>query len=291
MAAEFTYSRKNPECAVAYAQFGAMHTRMEIVLPRIEECEAQEIVRDVEQRVKALERLMNRFDERSPLAVVNALAASEAVVVDDELFMALELCEVFRRGTGGYFDVAASEQARQGAAYLLDGKNHTIRLASDDVRVDLGGFAKGFALEQVGQMLRERKVESAVVNFGNSSIVALGHHPFGEWWPIGVANRLRSGCVAEEFRLRDSALSVSGRAESGEYHIVNPHTGLRVAGQELVAVEGRSPLVVEVLSTALYAAPHTHRAEIVAQYEGYRAMELYCHRDGTTEKRIIDKTK
>ena len=291
MAAEFTYSQKNPECAVAYAQFGAMHTRMEIVLPRIEECEAQEIVRDVEQRVKALERLMNRFDERSPLAVVNALAASEAVVVDDELFMALELCEVFRRGTGGYFDVAASEQARQGAAYLLDGKNHTIRLASDDVRVDLGGFAKGFALEQVGQMLRERKVESAVVNFGNSSIVALGHHPFGEWWPIGVANRLRSGCVAEEFRLRDSALSVSGRAESGEYHIVNPHTGLRVAGQELVAVEGRSPLVVEVLSTALYAAPHTHRAEIVAQYEGYRAMELYCHRDGTTEKRIIDKTK
>ena len=291
MAAEFTYSRKNPECAVAYAQFGAMHTRMEIVLPRIEESEAQEIVRDVEQRVKALERLMNRFDERSPLAVVNALAASEAVVVDDELFMALELCEVFRRGTGGYFDVAASEQARQGSAYLLDGKNHTIRLASDDVRVDLGGFAKGFALEQVGQMLRERKVESAVVNFGNSSIVALGHHPFGEWWPIGVANRLRSGSMAEEFRLRDSALSVSGRAESGEYHIVNPHTGLRVAGQELVAVEGRSPLVAEVLSTALYAAPHNRRAEIVAQYEGYRAMELYCHRDGTTEKRIIDKTK
>ena len=291
MAAEFTYSRKNPECAVAYAQFGAMHTRMEIVLPRIEECEAQEIVRDVEQRVKALERLMNRFDERSPLAVVNALAASEAVVVDDELFMALELCEVFRRGTGGYFDVAASEQARQGAAYLLDGKNHTIRLASADVRIDLGGFAKGFALEQVNRMLRERKVESAVVNFGNSSIVALGHHPFGEWWPIGVANRLRSGSMAEEFRLRDSALSVSGRAESGDYHIINPHTGLRVAGQELVAVEGRSPLVAEVLSTALYAAPHNRRAEIVAQYEGYRAMELYCHRDGTTEKRIIDKTK
>ena len=291
MAAEFTYSQKNPECAVAYAQFGAMHTRMEIVLPRIEECEAQQIVRNVEQRVKALERLMNRFDERSPLAVVNALAASEAVAVDDELFMALELCEVFRRGTGGYFDVAASEQARQVAAYLLDGKNHTVKLASADVRIDLGGFAKGFALEQVNRMLRERKVESAVVNFGNSSIVALGHHPFGEWWPIGVAYRLRSGSMSEEFRLRDSALSVSGRAESGDYHIINPHTGLRVAGQELVAVEGRSPLVAEVLSTALYAAPHTHRAEIVAQYEGYRAMELYCHRDGTTEKRIIDKTK
>ena len=289
MAAEFTYSTKNAECAVAYATFYAMHTRMEFVLPRLEESAAQAIVRDVEQRVKQLERLMNRFDERSPLAVVNAVAASQSVALDDELFMALELCEAFRRGTQGYFDVAASEQQRAGAAYALDGKNHTVRLLSADVRIDMGGFAKGFALERVCGMLREQGVESAVVNFGNSSIAALGHHPYGEWWPIGVANRRCAGAVAQEFRLRDSALSVSGRAESGEYHIINPHTGLCVAGEELIAVEGRSALVAEVLSTALYAAPHDVRADIMEQYAGYRAIELYCRRDGTTERKIIEK--
>ena len=185
MAAEFTYSTKNAECAVAYATFFAMHTRMELVLPRLEESAAQTIVRDVEQRVKQLEQLMNRFDERSPLAVVNAVAASQSVALDDELFMALELCEAFRRSTQGYFDVAASEQQRAGAAYALDGKNHTVRLLSADARIDLGGFAKGFALERVCGVLREQGVESAVVNFGNSSIAALGHHPYGEWWPIG----------------------------------------------------------------------------------------------------------
>ena len=291
MAVEFTYSTKNAECAVAYARFYAMHTRMEIVLPRLEEPMAQSVVRDVEQRVSELERLMNRFDNASPLAMVNAVAAIQAVELDEELFMALELCEVFRRGTGGYFDVAAAEQPRSGAAYLLDGKNHTIRLASADVKIDLGGFAKGFALEQVCRMLRESGVESGVVNFGNSSIAALGHHPYGEWWPIGVANRKCAGAVAGEFRLCDSALSVSGRAESGEYHILNPHTGLRVAGEELVAVEGRSALVAEVLSTALYAAPHNQRAEIMGQYEGYRATELYCRKDGTTERRLIENNR
>ncbi|MBR2399377.1 MAG: FAD:protein FMN transferase [Alistipes sp.] len=291
MATEFTYSTKNTECAVAYARFYAMHTRMEIVLPRLEEPIAQSVVRDVEQRVSDLERLMNRFDNASPLAMVNAVAATQAVVLDGELFMALELCEVFRRGTGGYFDVAAAEQPRSGAAYLLDGKSHTIRLASADVKIDLGGFAKGFALEQVCRMLRESGVESGVVNFGNSSIAALGHHPYGEWWPIGVANRKSAGAVAGEFRLCDSALSVSGRAESGEYHILNPHTGLRVAGEELVAVEGRSALVTEVLSTALYAAPHNQRAEIMRQYEGYRATELYCRKDGTTERRLIENNR
>ena len=291
MAVEFTYSTKNAECAVAYARFYAMHTRMEIVLPRLEEQMAQSVVRDVEQRVSELERLMNRFDNASPLAMVNAVAATQAVEIDEELFMALELCEVFRRGTGGYFDVAAAEQPRSGAAYLLDGKSHTIRLASADVKIDLGGFAKGFALEQVCRMLRESGVESGVVNFGNSSIAALGHHPYGEWWPIGVANRKCAGAVAGEFRLCDSALSVSGRAESGEYHILNPHTGLRVAGEELVAVEGRSALGAEVLSTALYAAPHNQRAEIMKQYEGYRATELYCRKDGTTERRLIENNR
>ena len=291
MAIEFTYSTKNAECAVAYARFYAMHTRMEIVLPQLEEQMAQSVVRDVEQRVSELERLMNRFDNASPLAMVNAVAAIQAVELDEELFMALELCEVFRRGTGGYFDVAAAEQPRSGAAYLLDGKCHTIRLASADVKIDLGGFAKGFALEQVSKMLRESGVESGVVNFGNSSIAALGHHPYGKWWPIGVANRKCAGAVAGEFRLCDSALSVSGRAESGEYHILNPHTGLRVAGEELVAVEGRSALVAEVLSTALYAAPHNQRAEIMGQYEGYRATELYCRKDGTTERRLIENNR
>ena len=291
MAIEFTYSTKNAECAVAYARFYAMHTRMEIVLPQLEEQMAQSVVRDVEQRVSELERLMNRFDNASPLAMVNAVAATQAVELDGELFMALELCEVFRRGTGGYFDVAAAAHPRSGAAYLLDGKSHTVRLASADVKIDLGGFAKGFALEQVCRMLRESGFESGVVNFGNSSIAALGHHPYGEWWPIGVANRKCAGAVAGEFRLCDSALSVSGRAESGEYHILNPHTGLRVAGEELVAVEGRSALVAEVLSTALYAAPHNQRAEIMGQYEGYRATELYCRKDGTTERRLIENNR
>ena len=289
MAAEFTYSTKNAECAVAYARFYAMHTRMEIVLPRVEESLARELTQKVESRVKQLERLMNRFDDKSPLSVVNTVATTQSVAVDEELFMALEHCEVFRRGTAGYFDVAVSERPHEGTAYMLDGKSHTVRLLVEDAKVDLGGFAKGFALDRVCSMLREEGVESAVVNFGNSSIAGVGHHPYGEWWPIGVANRCCAGAVAEEFKLRDSALSVSGRAENGEYHILNPHTGLRVAGNELIVVEGRSALVAEVLSTALYAAPHNLRDDIIAQYEGYRAMALYCHRDGTTERRVIEK--
>lgn len=281
MASEFRYSDKNPDHPVAYAGFYAMHTRIETVVTDIDEERARELADSIEAEVKSLERLFNRFDDTSPLAVVNARGAREAVAVDDELFMALELCEAFRRGTGGYFDIATSTSAAAAGrtSCILDPAAHTVRLAGDDVRLDLGGFAKGYALERAQRLAVDAGVENGVLNFGNSSVAALGRHPYGEWWSIGVEHTKIQSVAAHEFRLRDSALSVSGRSPRGEYHIVNPMTGAAVAGDELIAVEGRSALVAEVLSTALYAAPRAKREAVMAQYEGYAALELWC-RDG-----------
>lgn len=290
MASEFRYSDKNPSHPVAYASFYAMHTRVETVLTDLDEDTARRLTAQIESDVKAMERLFNRFDDASPLAVVNARAAREAVETGDELFMALELCEAFRRGTDGYFDITTSTGAASGnaAGYMLDPSAHTVRFAREGIRLDLGGFAKGYALERVRRRVAEEGIVSGVLNFGNSSIAALGHHPYGEWWAIGVEHTKIRSAVAHEFRLHDSALSVSGRSPKGEYHIVNPLTGAAVAGEELVAVEGRSALVAEVLSTALYAAPKTQRAAIMRQYDGYAATELYCRESGSCEIRRID---
>ena len=293
--AEITYSQKNPEYPIVYAAFGAMHTRVELLAVGLGEEQGRKLMAEAEQEVKRLERLFNRFDSRSPLAVVNIKAATESVEVDDELFMALELCEVFRRATGGYFDVMASDDVvvEDGArgGYALDGKGHKVRVLREGAKIDLGGFAKGYAAENVKRIFERAGVGQAVINFGNSSIVAMGHHPYGEWWPIGVEHRKVKSAVAREVRLRDGAMSVSGRAESGEYHIVNPVTGDRAMGEELIVVEGRSALVAEVLSTALYAAPRNRRNAIMAQYEGYVATEIYCRADGSTECREIGKMK
>jgi len=258
-----------------------MHTRIETVMTDIGEERARELAGNIENEVRSLERLFNRFDDASPLAVVNARGAQEAVEVGDELFMALELCEAFRRSTGGYFDIATSTSTAAAgmASCILDPATHTVRLTRSDVRLDMGGFAKGYALERARRLAADAGVRNGVLNFGNSSVAALGRHPYGEWWSIGVEHTKIQSAAAHEFRLRDSALSVSGRSARGEYHIVNPMTGAAVAGDGLITVEGRSALVAEVLSTALYAAPRPKRETIMAQYEGYTALELYC-RDG-----------
>lgn len=292
--AEISYSRKNPDYPIVYASFGAMHTRVELLAVGLGEEQGRGLMAEAEREVRRLERLFNRFDSRSPLAVVNMTAIGQSVKVDDELFMALELCEVFRRATAGYFDVTAADaevECDGRGGYALDGKEHSVRILREGARIDLGGFAKGYAAESVRRIFEQAEVRQAVINFGNSSIVAMGHHPYGEWWPIGIEHRKVKSAVARELRLKDGAMSVSGRAESGDYHIIDPMTGNRAVGEELIVVEGRSALVAEMLSTALYAAPRNRRAAIMAQYEGYVASEIYCRADGTTECREIGKMK
>ncbi len=294
--AEISYSRKNPDYPIVYASFGAMHTRVELLAVGLGEEQGRGLMAEAEREVKRLERLFNRFDSRSPLAVVNMTAIGQSVKVEDELFMALELCEVFRRATAGYFDVTAADDGVDAVSdgsggYALDGKGHSVRILREGARIDLGGFAKGYAAESVRRIFEQAEVRQAVINFGNSSIVAMGHHPYGEWWPIGIEHRKVKSVVAREVKLKDGAMSVSGRAESGDYHIIDPMTGNRAVGEELIVVEGRSALVAEMLSTALYAAPRNRRAAIMAQYEGYVASEIYCRADGTTECREIGKMK
>lgn len=291
---QFQFSDKNPQHPVTYASFYSMHTRIELVATGLSEAVGRELAQSVEAEVKAMEHRFNRFDDTSPLTVVNMRAAQDFVPVDDELFMALELCEAFRRSTGGYFDVATSSAATDegySMSYLLDPKQHTVKFTHKGVSLDMGGFAKGFALEQVRRHVQEAGAESALVNFGNSSVAAIGHHPYGECWSVGVEHTKVKGTMAREIKLNDGAMSVSGRNSDGVYHIVNPVTGGMVAGDELVIVEGRSALVCEVLSTALYAAPRAQRTAIMKEYKGYVATELYCREGGSCEIRTIDCNK
>lgn len=283
---EFRYSTKNAHYPVAYASMKAMHTRLEMVLVGVAEDAARVLCEAVEADAAEMERRFSRHGAAAALTVVNMRGGREEVGVDDELFMALELCEAFRRGTEGYFDITACSDgtgAGARAGYTLDAAAHTVRLHGAGTLLDMGGFAKGYALERLRRRVADAGVTQAVLNFGDSSIAAIGHHPYGEWWPVGVEPSVRRSAVAHEFRLRDSALSVSGRGRGGEYHIFDPHSGERVAREETVVVEGRSALVCEVLSTALYAAPAARRKSIIGRYEGYAATVMRCGATGGCE--------
>ena len=283
----FKYSDENVSAPVAYSAFETMHSVAEIVLPFYSEEKSRAIIDEIWARTKEANDKFNRFDKGSPLALVNKTAADGPVAVDDELFMVLEMCRVFCNSTDGYFDITANKVSRtasKGAKnFELDGSSHTVRFFDPTVKLDLGGFAKGYALENACNILKRENVTCALLNFGNSSISALGTHPYGDHWPISVEHPYFRGKCAHTFELKDCALSISGKNGRGLGHIIDPATGDRVVRDEMVAVTGPSPMVCEVLSTALYVAPREKRSDILARFKGYSASEIYCLTNGTTK--------
>ena len=275
---EFVYSTRNPAVPTAYSRLDAMHTRCEILLPFLAEDEARALVDSVWELVQAADRRYNRFLAGSVLAEVNRKAAAEAVAVDEELFLILQLCETFRKATAGYFDVTAGSRVPD-RAVLLDAAAHTVRFSRPGMRLDLGGFAKGFVLEQAARLVSAR-AQSALLSFGGSSVAAVGRHPLDAPWPVAVAHSYYADRTAHTFPLEDAALSVSGKDPRGRGHIIDPATGNTLEKEGLVAVTGPSAMVTEVLSTALWVAPADKRGDILAAFDGYRACEIRCLTDG-----------
>ena len=260
---EFVFSGKNPDVSVAFASFGAMHTVMEMVMTNVPEQRAREIASSVEELVLGIESKLGRHSGDQAFARINASKGHSPVDVDEEVFSVLQFCEVFRKNTCGYFDISALSPVRTSPPYRLDGEGMTVCLNGAETVLDAGGFGKGYALDRVRVLLVENGISDAMLNFGDSSVLGLGSHPYGDGWRAGIA----SG--GSSFLLKDSAISVSGLSAGSVPHIVDPFTGDMADNGCPVVVEGRSAFVCEVLSTALYAAPREMREKVASHFESY----------------------
>lgn len=124
-----------------------------------------------------------------------------------------------------------------------------IVIGSDDVaysrnpavKLDLGGFAKGYALDVAAGMLRAAGVKNALINIGGN-IMALGRHG-DRPWHVGIQNPRGSGAIAELDLEDGEAIGTSGDyqryfIENGKRycHIIDPRTGYPVQGVRAVTV-------------------------------------------------------
>jgi thiamine biosynthesis lipoprotein len=253
------------------------------------------------------DRRLSLFRKDSFLSHVNRNAAAGPVPVDPDLFELLEVCRDVHAASSGAFDVSVGflmrqwgfhggdedssakdlhskfsilgPVAAQGAVgferVVLDGAKRTVRFERP-MRLDLGGVAKGFALDRAAEMLREAGIESALLHGGTSTVVALGGPAPGESWKIGVRNP-RGGLIAAA-DLRGGALAVSaphGRMieRNGRMrgHLIDPATGEPAEGAALVAVVAESATLADAWSTALLVAGPDRFDDLAGRAEGIRA--------------------
>lgn len=209
--------------------------------------------------IERVERLLSRFDPAAEVARVNRTAAAGPVRVDTELFAILEDCRRWTEATAGYFDITATTTLSPGdfrKAVQLDAARRRVQFLDARVRLDLGGYGKGYALDAAGRILEQFGVTSALLHGGTSSVLARGVREDGAAWPVGVRDPYSSqDCELTQLRLCDCGLSSSAvLGASGETSdVIDPTCGRPLEQQAGCVVVAPTAVEAEVLSTALLA--------------------------------------
>jgi thiamine biosynthesis lipoprotein len=225
-----------------------MGTRLDALLFGDSPAGLNELWQRIASEAMRLEKMLNRFDAMSELGRINTDAALYPVGMNDELWDILMDCKRYCELTGGCFDVTLGRWKH----VTFDETRRTVAL-DGSASFDLGGYAKGYAAEQIRRLTEQHAVSRALVNFGNSMTLALGTHPHGDCWPVGVDNPY-SNRRTDNIRLSNAALSISGNMPARPMHIVRPATGEYVTARKMVAVVSPRPVDAEALTTALMAA-------------------------------------
>lgn len=220
--------------------------------------------------VDRLERELSRFVMESDVNRINLQPAGVPLRVGPDAFACLELAHAIAAQTGGVFDVTIGSRVNTrsrdetgGQSTLtesnapigmhllpIDRASRCVARLDDRIRVDLGAIGKGYAVDQVAAVLREWRIEAALIHSGGSTAYALGAPPGEEAWRLDIRNPLRHDRVLCSEALRDAALSGSGTLLHGG-HIIDPRSGRSANGPLAAWVLAASAAESDALSTAI----------------------------------------
>lgn len=221
-----------------------MGTRFDAIVRGLSESVSARIWEEMKAILENDESIFDRFSPQSELSKVNlSLKNGQAVALGEELAEAFRCACVYKEKTRGLFDISRRDLS------LFTLENDILGCSTGDSSLDFGGFAKGWALKRIAGLLKHNGVTSAFVDFGGSSIYAMGAHPAGECWQVDLDSPF-DGSRVDTFQLRDMALSVSGNTPAYGSHIIDPKSGRIVTGKIMSSVVCADPLQAEVLSTA-----------------------------------------
>ncbi len=247
------------------------------------EATARAAMNDAHAEIKRLEKMMTTWDESSEVARVNAAAGGEPVVVSDELLDVLEGARVIHDASEGVFDISfyglkglwrfdqdAVEEIPSDAAIaarlpLVNGKlvgidraKKTVHLPKKGMAINLGGIAKGYAVDKAAAVLAKNGFTDVVVQAGGDLLVRgrKGQDP----WRVGIRDpRGPAGDWFAVAAITDAAFSTAGDYErywmkDGKryHHILDPRTGKPADACRSVTVFAKDALTADEYDDAIF---------------------------------------
>jgi len=146
---------------------------------------------------------------------------------------------------------------------------------------DVGGIAKGYAVDLASRKIRAMGVKSAIINAGGD-LMLIGRRTDGEPWRIAIRHPRRAGSFLGYIDVVDAAVATSGDyeryfIEGGRryHHILDPHTGMPGTASNSVTVVAPSACLSDALATGLFLLGPERGLGLVEELEGVEAVFAY----------------
>ena len=237
-----------------------------------------------------VESELSYYKDSSFVSILNREAHEKEIEVPPHVCKLIEKSLEYGEMSGGVFDITYKstgelwenngnkipddktiEEKQQfvgGDKLKVNCTENKIKFADKGVKIDLGGVAKGYAIDRAGEIMKKHGVGNFIVNYGGDMLFC--GNKGGKPWSIGIKNPDKPSEILKKLELGTSGCK--GVATSGDYerffviegetfsHIMNPKTGKPVKDAKSVTVIGENATVSDAAATAVSVALHEKEA-------------------------------
>jgi len=243
------------------------------------------------REIDRIENLLSAQRETSELARINQNAGLAPVKVSWETLAIIKRAVDYAKKFDGYFDISIGPishlwgfgrekkvvvpERRRIVALLplvgygkiiINAQDTTIAFGRDGMKLDLGGIAKGYAIDRAAMILRQQGIKNFLLN-ADGDIYAAGHKSDNQKWHVGIQHPRGKQAMIASFELSDFAVATSGdyerfiEVEGKHYHhIFDPRTGYPAPLTQSVSVLAPTAEEADAWATYLF----------IIGFEGYQ---------------------
>lgn len=284
-----------------------------------------ELNKKVFERIKQIEMKMTINSENaSEITILNNSSGKNTIKLSEDTFYVLSKGKYYSELSKGRFDITigplvklwniGTNNPTKPLQNLIDEKlnfvdynmlelynaNKSAKLVNENMIVDLGAIAKGYAADEAKKILFEGGINSAIINIGGN-IITIGSKPNGDAWKIGIQNPFSNrGEYLGIVQLRDETIVSSGDYEKyfeqdgiKYHHILDPDTGYP-CNNELteVSIIAKDSIDADSLSTTAFLMGLKNGIDFINTIDGVDAIfitkdrKIYCT-NGINKNRFI----
>ncbi len=260
----------------------SMGTVINIIVSGSNQKDAERAVKRAFAEFHEVDRLMSIFRKDSELSLINSNAGKGMIRVDTKICDVIESAINMSEKSNGIFDVTVfplmksfgfysdnpgtpdNDKLREALSKIsyknirFDPRNEKVGLSVPGAKIDLGGIAKGFAVDKAADSLVSSGINRALIDAGGD-IRVLGAPESDDGWKIGIRDPLYPESLTAEFKVKDTAIATSGNYErfvtfGNERigHLFDPLKGIPSNSCLSATVLAPSAMKADALSTILF---------------------------------------